>query len=97
MLGISVGIVCGISPSAVALPFALLNLIYSSSLAISVIVLSISGAYQENLNSLLFGDILALQVTDLIVGGVMNRSVWNGVLVCNAVAQCLFTSNLEKL
>ena len=89
MLGISIGIVCGISPSAVVLPFALvfalsvtyliektdlwtdalLNIIYSSSLAISVIVLSLSGQYQGNLNMLLFGDILALQTADLIVSG----------------------------
>ncbi|MGC1308381.1 MAG: metal ABC transporter permease [Phormidesmis sp.] len=89
LLGISIGIVCGISPSAVTLPFALLfalavtyliektdlwtdallNLIYSSSLAISVIVLSLSDSYQSNLDSLLFGDILAIQTTDLITSG----------------------------
>ncbi len=89
MLGISIGIVCGLSPSVVVVPFALLfalgfnyliektdlwtdallNLIYSSSLAISVIVLSLSGTYQGNLNNLLFGDILALQPTDLLVSG----------------------------
>lgn len=91
MLGISLGIVFGISPSVVVLPFALLfalgfnylvdktdlwtdallNLIYSSSLAISVVVLSLSGTYQGNLNSLLFGDILALQPSDLIVSGLL--------------------------
>ena len=91
MLGISIGIICGISPSVVVLPFALLfalgfnyliektdlwtdallNLIYSSSLAISVIVLSLSNVYQGNLNSLLFGDILGLQSSDLVVGGLL--------------------------
>lgn len=91
MLGISIGIVCGLSPSVVVVPFALLfalgfnyliektdlwtdallNLIYSSSLAISVIVLSLSGTYQGNLNNLLFGDILALQPVDLIVSGLL--------------------------
>lgn len=91
MLGISVGILCGISPSVVVLPFALffavgvtyliektdlwtdalLNLIYSSSLAISVIVLSLSGEYQGNLTTLLFGDILALQTTDLVISGLL--------------------------
>lgn len=91
MLGISIGIVCGISPSAIVLPFALLfalgfnyliektdlwtdallNLIYSSSLAISVVVLSVSGTYQGNLNGLLFGDILALRLSDLIVSGLL--------------------------
>ena len=91
LLGISIGIVCGLSPSIVVLPFALLfalgfsyliektdlwtdallNLIYSSSLAISVIVLSLSGTYQGNLNNLLFGDILALQPVDLLVSGLL--------------------------
>lgn len=32
-----------------------------------MIVLSLSGRYQGSLNSLLFGDILALQKTDLII------------------------------
>ncbi len=91
MLGISIGIICGISPSVVVLPFALvfalsvtyliektdlwtdalLNLIYSSSLAISVIVLSLSDRYQGNLNTLLFGDILALQTADLAMIGLL--------------------------
>lgn len=91
MLGISLGIALGISPSVVVIPFALLfavgvtyllektdlwtdallNLIYSSSLAISVIVLSLEGVYQGNLNNLLFGDILALQTSDLIVSGLL--------------------------
>lgn len=97
MLGISIGIVCGISPSVVVLPFALLfalgvtyliektdlwtdallNLIYSSSLAISVIVLSLFDQYQGNLNTLLFGDILALQTADLAVSGLL-------LLVCSS-------------
>lgn len=92
LLGISIGIVCGIgNPSIVVLPFALLfalcvtylidktdlwtdallNIIYSSSLAISVIVISVSGRYQGNLNSLLFGDILALQTSDLVISGLL--------------------------
>ncbi len=91
MLGISLGIAVGISPSIVVIPFALLfavgvtyllektdlwtdallNLIYSSSLAISVIVLSLEGVYQGNLNNLLFGDILALQTSDLVVSGLL--------------------------
>ena len=88
MLGVSLGIILGISsPTAVVLPFALLfalgvtyliektdlwtdallNLIYSSSLAISVIVLSLSGEFQGNIQTLLFGDILALSPSDLII------------------------------
>ncbi|MGB3295571.1 MAG: metal ABC transporter permease [Phormidesmis sp.] len=91
MLGISVGIAVGISPSVIVLPFALLfavgvtyllektdlwtdallNLIYSSALAVSVIVLSLSGRYQGSINTLLFGDILALQTGDLVVSGLL--------------------------
>lgn len=91
MLGISIGIACGLSPSLVVLPFALLfalgfnyliektdlwtdallNLIYSSSLAISVIVFSLAGTYQGNLDSLLFGDILALNLSDIGVSGLL--------------------------
>lgn len=91
MLGISVGIVLGLSPAAVVIPFALLfavginyllettdlwtdallNLIYSSSLAISIIVLSFQGRYQGNLDTLLFGDILALQTADLVVSSLL--------------------------
>lgn len=90
MLGVSLGIILGISsPTAVVIPFALLfalgvtyliettdlwtdallNLIYSSALAISVIVLSLSGQYQGNIQTLLFGDILALSSSDLIISG----------------------------
>jgi zinc transport system permease protein len=48
---------------------ALLNIIYSSSLAIAVIVLSMVGRYKGGLGNLLFGDILAVQPTDLIFSG----------------------------
>ncbi len=44
---------------------ALLNIIYSSSLAIAVIALSFVGQYKGGLNNLLFGDILAVRATDL--------------------------------
>jgi zinc transport system permease protein len=85
LLGISIGIVCVVLPFALLFALcvtylidktdlwtdALLNIIYSSSLAISVIVLSVSGRYQGNLNSLLFGDILALQTTDLFISGLL--------------------------
>lgn len=88
MLGVSVGIIVGLSsPTVVVIPFALLfalgvtylieatdlwtdallNLIYSSALAISVILLSLSGQYQGNIQTLLFGDILALSTADLAV------------------------------
>jgi len=44
---------------------ALLNIIYSSSLAIAIIILSFVGQYKGGLNNLLFGDILAVQELDL--------------------------------
>jgi zinc transport system permease protein len=44
---------------------ALLNIIYSSSLAIAVITLSFTGQYKGGLNNLLFGDILAVRAIDL--------------------------------
>jgi zinc/manganese transport system permease protein len=44
---------------------ALLNIIYSSSLAIAIIILSFVGQYKGGLNNLLFGDILAVQQMDL--------------------------------
>ncbi|GAB4443821.1 MAG: metal ABC transporter permease [Cyanobacteria bacterium J069] len=91
LLGISLGVLLGVSPSVVLLPSAvlfalgvnyllqrtrlwtdaLLNIIYSSSLAIAVIVLSFIDSYKGGLNNLLFGDILAIQSSDLWVSGVL--------------------------
>ena len=91
LLGISIGIIVGLSPSLVVLPFALLfavgvtyllektdlwtdallNIIYSASLAISVIILSFEGSYQGGIGNLLFGDILSLQTTDLLVSALL--------------------------
>ena len=85
LLGISLGLLLGLNPSVVLLPFAvcfalgvtfllektrlwtdaLLNIIYSSSLAIAIIVLTFVGQYKGGLNNLLFGDILAVQNSDL--------------------------------
>lgn len=50
---------------------ALLNIVYSSSLAFAVIVLSFTGTYKGGIHQLLFGDILAVQTTDLIFCGVL--------------------------
>jgi zinc transport system permease protein len=50
---------------------ALLNIVYSASLSIAVIVLSFVGQYKGNLNNLLFGDILAIRPADLIVSGLL--------------------------
>jgi zinc transport system permease protein len=86
LLGISFGLLLGINPSVMMLPFAvvfavgvmfllektrlwsdaLLNIVYSSSLAIAVMLLSLVGRYKGGLNQLLFGDILAVQPLDLV-------------------------------
>lgn len=50
---------------------ALLNIIYSSSLAVGIILLSFREDYQGGIGNLLFGDILAVQPGDLIFGGVL--------------------------
>ncbi|XHX77753.1 MAG: metal ABC transporter permease [Stenomitos frigidus ULC029] len=50
---------------------ALLNIIYSSSLAIAIIILSFVGEYKGGLNNLLFGDILAVQELDLVVSSLL--------------------------
>jgi zinc/manganese transport system permease protein len=50
---------------------ALLNIIYSSSLAIAIIVLSFVGQYKGGLNNLLFGDILAVQELDLVLSSLL--------------------------
>ncbi|MBU6229364.1 MAG: metal ABC transporter permease [Cyanobacteria bacterium REEB459] len=89
LLAISIGLLLGLNPAAVLLPFAvafalgvtyllertrlwtdaLLNIIYSSSLAIAIITLTFVGQYKGGLNNLLFGDILAIQPMDLALSG----------------------------
>jgi len=46
---------------------ALLNVIYSSSLALAVIALTFIKSYRGNLTQFLFGDILAVRETDLLL------------------------------
>ena len=50
---------------------ALLNIIYSSSLAVGIILLSFRDEYQGGITHLLFGDILAVQTADLIFSAVL--------------------------
>ena len=50
---------------------ALLNIVYSASLAIGIILLSLREDYQGGINSLLFGDILAVQTGDLAFSGAL--------------------------
>lgn len=91
LLGISLGLLVGINPSVILLPFAvvfalvvtyllertrlwtdaLLNIIYSSSLAIAIITLSFVGQYKGGINTLLFGDILAVREPDLVFASIL--------------------------
>ncbi|ERN42966.1 ABC-type Mn2+/Zn2+ transport system, permease component [Rubidibacter lacunae KORDI 51-2] len=50
---------------------ALLNIVYSSSLAIAIVVLSFTDRYQGGIESLLFGDILAIQNLDIVLGFIL--------------------------
>ena len=50
---------------------ALLNIIYSSSLAIGIILLSFRDEYRGGISHLLFGDILAVQTTDLVFSALL--------------------------
>ncbi len=50
---------------------ALLNIVYSSSLAIGIILLSFRDDYKGGITNLLFGDILAVQTTDLVFSAVL--------------------------
>ncbi len=97
LLGISLGLLLGLSPGSLLLPFAvlfalgvayllertrlwtdaLLNIVYSSSLAIGVILLTFVGQYQGGINSILFGDILAVRPSNLVMALVL-------LLVCVA-------------
>lgn len=89
LLGITLGILLGIDPTLVLIPFAvvfallvnqlvqrsqlptdaLLNIIYSSSLAGAVLALSLVEGYQGGIQQLLFGDILGISWSDLAVIG----------------------------
>ena len=50
---------------------ALLNIVYSASLAIAIVVLSFTDTYKGGIHQLLFGDILAVQIADLMVCGAL--------------------------
>lgn len=91
LLGISLGVLLGISPNVILIPFlivfaigvtyllektrlwndALLNIVYSASLALSIIILSFVKDYQGGINQLLFGDVLAIRPTDLIFNSLL--------------------------
>ncbi|MEI7665115.1 MAG: metal ABC transporter permease [Synechococcaceae cyanobacterium ELA263] len=85
LLGISLGILLGLNPTLVLIPFAvlfalgvnqlagrsqlptdaLLNIVYSSSLALAVLLLSRVRSYKGGIQQLLFGDILGVSWLDL--------------------------------
>jgi zinc/manganese transport system permease protein len=87
LLGISLGLLLGVEPTLVLIPFAvlfalvvgqlversrlpsdaLLNIVYSSSLAVAVVLLRLLGSRGGGLEQLLFGDILAVSWADLAV------------------------------
>lgn len=87
LLGITIGILLGINPNLVLVPFAvllalvvnqlvqrsrlpadaLLNIVYSSSLAFAVVALSLVETYKGGIQQLLFGDILGVTWQDLAV------------------------------
>ena len=56
---------------------ALLNILCSSSLALSIILLSFIGQYKGGINNLLFGDILAVREIDLVLSSLL-------LVVCTA-------------
>ncbi|MGB7563936.1 MAG: metal ABC transporter permease [Prochlorococcaceae cyanobacterium] len=87
LLGITLGILLGLNPTLVLIPFAvvfalvvnhlversplptdaLLNIVYSSSLALAVVALSFVRTYKGGIHQLLFGDILGVSWLDLVL------------------------------
>jgi zinc/manganese transport system permease protein len=101
LLGITLGILLGLNPTLVLIPFAvffalvvsrlversrlptdaLLNIVYSSSLAIAVVALSFVRTYKGGIHQLLFGDILGISWLDLglIVGLLLAAALYLGL------------------
>ncbi len=91
LLGISLGLLMGVNPNLLLLPFAvvfalgvhvalertrlwtdaLLNIVYSSSLAVGVILLTFVGTYRGGIQNILFGDILAVRPHHLWLTGAL--------------------------
>lgn len=114
LLGITLGILLGINPTLVLIPFAvvfalivnqlversslptdaLLNIVYSSSLAAAILALSLVETYRGGIRQLLFGDILGVSNIDLIVGGIL--LVAAVIYLSTSIrAQVLLTLNAE--
>jgi zinc/manganese transport system permease protein len=101
LLGLTGGILLGLDPTLVLLPFAvlfaisvhhltrgsrlptdaLLNILYSSSLALAVLVLSRIRSYQGGIEQLLFGDILGVSWLDLALILVLALAVLSYLLL----------------
>ncbi len=112
LLGISLGILMGVNPTLVLIPFAvlfallvnqlvarsglpadaLLNIVYSTSLAFAVVALSLVESYRGGIQQLLFGDILGISWHDLAVIGVLLVSAL-AYLALSLRAQVLLTLN----
>ena len=91
LLGITLGILIGVNPTLVLIPFAvvfailvnqlversslptdaLLNIVYSTSLAAAILFLSRVESYRGGIRQLLFGDILGVSSLDLVVIGML--------------------------
>ena len=110
LLGISLGILLGLNPTVVLIPFAvlfalgvnqlagrsqlptdaLLNIVYSSSLALAVLLLSRMRTYKGGIQQLLFGDILGVSWLDLGVILVLLLGA-GGYLLLSCRSQILLT------
>ena len=114
LLGITLGILLGVNPTLVLIPFAvcfalmvnqlversslptdaLLNIVYSSSLAAAILALSLVETYRGGIRQLLFGDILGISNIDLIIVVVL-LAVALAYLVLTMRAQVLLTLNSD--
>ena len=114
LLGITFGILIGVNPTLVLIPFAilfailvnqlversslptdaLLNIVYSSSLAAAILALSFVEHYRGGIRQLLFGDILGVSNLDLVVVAVLLAAAV-AYLGLSLRAQVLLTLNAE--
>ncbi len=114
LLGITAGILIGVNPTLVLIPFAvvfailvnqlversslptdaLLNIVYSTSLAAAILFLSLVESYRGGIRQLLFGDILGVSSLDLIVISILLVAAL--IYLCLSMrAQVLLTLNQE--
>ena len=114
LLGITLGILLGVNPTLILIPFAvlfallvsqlversalptdaLLNIVYSSSLALAILALSRVKTYRGGIQQLLFGDILGISTLDVVViAGFLLASVI--YLSFSMRAQVLLTLNQD--